>query len=158
MKRIIRPIIIIISLSMLSCEKAATATTVDQSEKNVGSTTADRSTENTDLESEKSTLEKSLQGKWKENVYPFRTVEFLNSTVKFVEEGTENDPIFERYELGTHCPFENTNIKNNDLKMLLILPEKSLCENVAVSKDTLIVSGYSTNTKSDYKILYLRSN
>lgn len=155
--KLVSPLIVILSFSMFSCEKAATKSTVEQSDKNKVVESTDRVTENEVVETDESTLAKSLQGKWREDAYPFRTVEFKDSTVKFVEEGTVNDPKFEKFELGTHCPFENTNIKNSDSIMLLILPEKIRCEKIYVSNDTLIVSGYSTDTNSDYTILYLKA-
>ncbi|WP_027377923.1 hypothetical protein [Kaistella palustris] len=157
MKKLVSPLIVILSLTMFSCEKAATKSTVEQSDQNKVVENTDRDTEDQGLETEKITLAKSLQGKWKEVEYPFRTVEFQNSTVKFVEEGTANDPKFEKYELGTQCPYENTNIKAGNEKMLLILPEKRVCEQIDLSNDTLTLSGYSTNTNSDYKILYVRA-
>ncbi len=98
-----------------------------------------------------------LQGKWKENEYPFRTAEFKNSTVKFIEEGIPNEPEFEKFEISQNCQFDNSNIQ--DLKLtdiILILPEKKFCQKLAVSKDTLILSGYSTNSSKEYKITYLK--
>ncbi|GAA5042801.1 hypothetical protein GCM10011506_45670 [Marivirga lumbricoides] len=98
-----------------------------------------------------------LQGEWKESAYPYRTAEFVNSTVKFIEEGIPNAPEFEPFELSKNCQFDNSNIKDleaNDI--ILILPENKRCEKLSISEDTLILYGYSTNTKDNYEILYLR--
>lgn len=99
-----------------------------------------------------------LQGKWRENEYPHRTAEFMNSTVKFVEEGIQSKPAFEKFAVGQDCQFSNNNIK--DLKagtIILNLPESNRCEKLKVSNDTLILSGFSTNTNKDYNIVYLKT-
>lgn len=98
-----------------------------------------------------------VQGKWKEIAYPYRTVEFVNSTVKFIEEGIPMKPEFEKFEVSQNCQFDNSNIK--DLKstdVILILPKKKICEKLTISKDTLILSGYSTNSSQEYEIIYLK--
>lgn len=99
-----------------------------------------------------------LQGKWKEVAYPYRTAGFLNSTVKFVEEGTESKPKFEKFEVSEGCRYDNNNIR--DLQsgdVILILPETRRCEKLNVSKDTLTLSGFSTNTNEEYNIIYSKS-
>jgi len=98
-----------------------------------------------------------LQGRWKEIEYPYRTAEFASSTVKFVEEGTQSKAKFEIFELSDNCQFDNNNIR--DLKsgdMILLLPETNRCEKLKISNDTLTFSGFSTNSKEDYKIIYLK--
>lgn len=98
-----------------------------------------------------------LQGKWKEAEYPYRTVEFVRSTVKFVEEGVERKPIFEKFEISENCRFDNNNIK--DLKtsdIILSLPESKRCEKLKVSNDTLTFSGFKAYTGEDYNIIYLK--
>lgn len=98
-----------------------------------------------------------LQGKWKENEYPYRTAEFVSSTVKFVEEGTVNKPKFQKFEISEDCQFNNNNIR--DLKssdVILALKETKRCEKLKVSNDTLTLSGFSTNNNEDYNIIYLK--
>ncbi len=98
-----------------------------------------------------------LQGKWKEIEYPYRTAEFASSTVKFLEEGTQSKAKFEIFELSDNCQFDNNNIR--DLKsgdVILRLPENSRCEKLKVSNDTLTFSGFSTNSKEDYNIIYVK--
>lgn len=98
-----------------------------------------------------------LQGKWKEAEYPYRTVEFVRSTVKFIEEGMERKPIFEKFEISENCLFDNNNIK--DLKasdIILSLPESKRCEKLKVSNDTLTFSGFKAYAGADYNIIYLK--
>ena len=108
-------------------------------------------------ETERMKIMDHLQGKWKEAAYPYRTAEFLHSTVQFIEEGTENKPVFEKFEISENCPFDNNNIK--DIKtgeIMLSLPETKRCEKLKIAGDTLILHGFSANTGEDYNILYLR--
>lgn len=147
--------ILILSLVLFSCQKSGTEEPVDHPDSQAVHTTEVSATENNIPENEQRILSTSLAGKWKENTYPYRTAEFKGSTVKFVEEGTEHDPQFEKYELGNHCKFENNNIKETN-SVLLILPEARRCEQIAVSGDTLTLSGYSANTKDEYKVTYLK--
>lgn len=146
---------LILSLVLFSCQKSGTKEPVIHPDSQAVHTTEVSATENNTSDNEQRILSTSLAGKWKETTYPYRTAEFTGSTVKFVEEGTEHDPQFEKYELGNHCKFENNNIKETR-SVLLILPEARRCEQIAVSGDTLTLSGYSTNTKDDYKITYVR--
>ena len=98
-----------------------------------------------------------LQGKWKEAEYPYRTAEFVRSTVKFVEEGTERNPIFEKFELSENCRFDNNNIKHlKQRDIILSLPETKRCEKLKVSNDTLTLSGFKAYAKEDYNIIYLK--
>ncbi|MFC2186826.1 hypothetical protein ACFCT7_05840 [Fulvivirgaceae bacterium LMO-SS25] len=102
-------------------------------------------------------ITEQLQGKWKEIEYPYRTAEFVRSTVKFVEEGTVNPPKFEKFEISEYCQFDNNNIR--DLKsgdVILTLAETTRCEKLMVSIDTLTLSGFSTNSNEDYHIVYLK--
>ncbi|MBK8427957.1 MAG: hypothetical protein IPL27_19200 [Lewinellaceae bacterium] len=106
---------------------------------------------------DKSKMMEQLQGKWKEIEYPYRTAEFVRSIVKFVEEGTANNPKFENFEISENCQFDNNNIR--DLKssdIILTLPETKRCEKLKVSNDTLTLSGFSTNSNKDYNIVYLK--
>ncbi len=96
-----------------------------------------------------------LQGKWKEIEYPYRTAEFVQSTLKFVEEGIVDEPKFENFELSKTCRFDNNNIvdiKPSDI--ILTLLESNRCEKLQVSNDTLTLTGFSTNTNEDYFIIY----
>ncbi len=98
-----------------------------------------------------------LQGKWKENEYPYRRAQFVKSRVKFIEEGIAIKPEFEKFEVSLDCQFDNNNIK--DIKssdIILTLPENKRCEKINVSKDTLTLSGFSANTNEEYKIIYLK--
>lgn len=115
-------------------------------------------------ETEESILEKDnlisqLQGKWKEIDYPFRTVEFENSTVKLIEEGIADDPKFERFELSQKCLYENNNIREiNPNDIILTFVESKRCEKLKVSNDTLTLNGFSTNTNIYYYIIFLKLN
>ena len=105
----------------------------------------------------KSKVIAQLQGKWKEIEYPYRTAEFVRSTVKFVEEGTANKPKFENFEVSEDCQFDNNNIKNlKSSDIILTLPETNRCERLMVSNDTLTLSGFSTNNNENYNIIYLK--
>jgi hypothetical protein len=96
-----------------------------------------------------------LQGKWKESEYPFRVAHFDNTTVKFIEEGTEKEPAFSEFKISKNCPFDVNNIKNaqsND--MFLVVAEAKSCEILEVSNRTLTLSGFNVSTGHDYKIVY----
>ena len=98
---------------------------------------------------------KNLQGEWREIQYPFRLVLFKNTTVKFIEEGVEEKPTFQDFNILQECPFEVNNIKNSrSNSIFLVIVEAKTCEILIVSKDTLTLSGFSTNTNSDYYITY----
>lgn len=74
-----------------------------------------------------------------------------------MEEGTDGKPKFEKFEVSEDCPFDNNNIR--DLQsgdVILALPETNRCEILMVSNDTLILSGFSSNTNEDYNIIYLK--
>lgn len=102
-------------------------------------------------------IAEQLQGKWKEIEFPYRTADFKNSTVKFIEEGTVNPPKFEKFEVSAECPFDNNNIRNlSPSDIILTLEENQRCEKLEVSGDTLRLSGFSTNTNEDYNIVYLK--
>jgi len=146
---------VVLSLVLFSCQKSGTEEPADHQDSQAVHTTEVSATENNTLENEQRILSTSLTGKWKETTYPYRTAEFRGSNVKFVEEGTEHDPQFEKYELGNHCKFENNNIKETP-SVLLILPEARRCEQIAVSGDTLTLSGYSANTEDEYIITYVK--
>ena len=108
-----------------------------------------------ELKIDESKIIDQLQGKWKEIEYPYRTAEFVQSTVKFVEEGIVDEPKFENFEMSKTCRFDNNNII--DLKpsdIILILLESNRCEKLRVSNDTLTLTGFSTNNNEDYNIIY----
>ena len=149
--------LIILSVFLISCNNQNQESKVPGSEENEILRKGKQEIKIEEAKIDKSGTLKLLQGKWKENEYPYRTVEFLNSTVKFLEEGTQNKPEFERFELSEDCQFDNNNIR--DLKsgdVILGLPESSRCEKLKVYNDTLTLSGFSTNSKEDYNIIYLK--
>ncbi|MBK7427300.1 MAG: hypothetical protein IPI60_09890 [Saprospiraceae bacterium] len=78
-----------------------------------------------------------LQGKWKEIEYPYRSAEFVNSTVKFIEEGTSGDPAFEVFEISENCLYDNNNIRDLSTgDIILTVPETTRCEKLKVENDT----------------------
>jgi len=47
------------------------------------------------------------------------------------------------------------NIKEVDKNTIILsLTEEQRCEKLKIENETLILSGYSTNTEADYKIVY----
>lgn len=149
--------LLILSFFLIACTNQNKESEVPNSEKNVILNEQKQETKIEETKIDRSVTIKLLQGKWKENEYPYRTIEFLNSTVKFLEEGTQNKPEFEKFELSEDCQFDNNNIRNlksNDI--ILTLPETNRCEKLKVSNDTLTLSGFSTNTNKDYNIRYLK--
>ncbi|WP_192349925.1 hypothetical protein [Algoriphagus sp. Y33] len=146
------PILIILIVLILSCK--------NQNKENGSSSHQQYEIAEKDNQGiEKDKIIEQLQGKWKEIEYPYRTAEFEESTVKFVEEGTQYNPKFEKFEVAENCQFDNNNIR--DLKpndVILTLPETARCEKLMVSNDTLTLSGFSTNTNEDYTIIYLKAN
>ena len=106
-------------------------------------------------ESERIKIIENLQGKWKETEYPYRTAEFKNATVKFIEEGIVEEPKFQTFEIVSQCPFSVNNIKNvKPGEAILALPETQRCEKLKISNDSLILSGFSTNSNENYSIIY----
>ncbi len=100
-------------------------------------------------------LIKDLQGNWREPKYPFRLATFKDTLVKFIEEGLVEEPEFRRYKISRQCPFEVNNIKNpGPDDMMLVMVEAGSCEKLQIFNDTLTLSGFSTNTGEDYRIVY----
>jgi hypothetical protein len=98
---------------------------------------------------------KRLQGKWKESQYPFRVAHFKNTTVKFIEEGTEEEPAFREFEISKTCPFDVNNLKNaRSQDMFLVIAETKSCEILKVLNNTLTLSGFNVSSGKDYKIVY----
>lgn len=96
-----------------------------------------------------------LQGKWKESEYPFREAHFKNTTVKFIEEGTEKEPAFREFKISKNCPFDVNNIKNAQSEdIFLVMAEAKSCEILKVSNGTLTLSGFNVSNGNDYKIVY----
>lgn len=148
--------LIILVVLIISCKNQNKGNELPNSEQNEIVTEEKQETKMEKIEIDTIKIIEQLQGKWKEIEYPYRTAEFVSSTVKFVEEGTVNKPEFEKFELSEDCPFDNNNIR--DIKsgdIILTLPETNRCEKLKVSSDTLILSGFSTNTNEDYNIIYL---
>ncbi|RXG30012.1 hypothetical protein SAMN02745246_01965 [Leeuwenhoekiella marinoflava DSM 3653] len=98
-----------------------------------------------------------LQGTWKEVQYPYRRITFVKKQVKFVEEGTQVKPDFEPFEIAQNCTYDNSNIKNvTSEQPILNLPHSERCEQLSVSQDSLMLSGYSLHTQQTYVIKYLK--
>ena len=155
MNMIIKSFLIILTVFIISCKNQNNENELPKSDQNeiVGKDMQEIGMEKTKIE--KTKIIEQLQGKWKENEYPYRTTEFLGSTVKFVEEGTETKPKFEKFEISEDCPFDNNNIRvHNSSDIILSLPETKRCEKLKVSPDSIILSGFSTNTNEDYNIIY----
>ncbi|UJH91400.1 hypothetical protein LZ575_01030 [Antarcticibacterium sp. 1MA-6-2] len=96
-----------------------------------------------------------LQGSWRESEYPFRVAHFKDSLVKFIEEGVVEEPVFEEFKVENKCPFNVNNIKTvKPDDIILVMVEAGKCDKLRISNNTLVLSGFSTNTKSDYNIVY----
>lgn len=153
----IKSCLIILSVLLISCNNQNKESELPGSEHKETLRKENQETKIEKTKIDKIKIKELLQGKWKENEYPYRTAEFVSSTVKFLEEGTVNKPKFEKFEVSDECLFDNNNIrdlKSNDI--ILTLPENNRCEKLKVSIDTLILSGFSTNTNEDYNITYLK--
>ncbi|WP_373550053.1 hypothetical protein [Haliscomenobacter sp.] len=151
----IKSFLIILMVFIVSCKNKNRENELPNSEQNELLRKENQENEIEKIKMAKSKTMEQLQGKWKEIEYPYRTAEFVSSTVKFVEEGTENKPKFENFEVSENCHFDNNNIR--DLKsgdIILTLPETKRCEKLKVSNDTLTLSGFSTNNNGDYNIIY----
>lgn len=147
----------ILTVFVISCKNQNKENELNNSKQNEIVTEEKQETKIEISKIDKIKIIEQLQGKWKESEYPYRTAEFGSSTVKFVEEGTENKPIFEKFEISENCQFDNNNIKNlKTSDIILSLPETKRCEKLKVSNDTLTLSGFSTNTNEDYNIIYLK--
>lgn len=153
----VKSCLLILSVFLIACTNQNQEGEVPNSEKNVILNDGKQQTKIEEAQIDKTNIIEQLQGKWKENEYPYRTVEFASSRVRFLEEGTQNKPKFEKFELSENCQFDNNNIR--DLKsgdVILSLPENKRCEKLKVSNNTLTLSGFSTNTNVDYNITYLK--
>lgn len=148
------PILIVFIVMMISCKNK---TQEQQSEgfENNEVITETQEPEVGFSETERVKIIENLQGKWKETEYPYRTAEFKNATVKFIEEGIVEEPKFQTFEIVAQCPFSVNNIKNiKPGEAILALPETQRCEKLKISNDSLILSGFSTNSNEDYTIIY----
>ena len=158
MKKKIKLFCLIITVSIFSCKNQSKKSDLLNPEKKEIVKKEKEETNEETFKLNKFKIIEKLQGRWEENEYPYRTAEFVNSTVKFIEEGTVAKPQFEKFDISQSCQFDNSNIK--DLKsndMILTLPEENRCEKLTVSKDTLVLYGYSTNTNDKYEIIYLKT-
>ena len=105
--------------------------------------------------SDSASIIKKLQGKWKESEYPFRMAHFKNTTVEFIEEGTDTEPTFREFKISKHCPFVVNNLKNvQSGDIFLITVEAKACEILKVSDTTLTLSGFNVSSGHDYNIVY----
>lgn len=153
----IKALSIILVVLIISCKNQNTENELPNSENNEIVKNENQETKIEKTKIDKPKIIEQLQGKWKEHEYPYRTAEFVRSTVKFVEEGMENKPRFEKFEISEACQFDNNNIRDiQSSDVILTLSEASRCEKLKVSNDTLILSGFSTNTNDDYDIIYLK--
>lgn len=153
----IKSFLIVLALLIISCKNHNKENEMHDSNHDETITETIPETKIEESEIDQTKIIEQLQGKWKEIEYPYRTAEFVDSTVIFIEEGTQNKPIVQQFELSRDCPFENNNIR--DLKsddLILSLPETTRCEKLIVSNDTLTLNGFSTNTNKDYTITYLK--
>ena len=99
----------------------------------------------------------ALQGVWKETGYPFRTAEFKDAAVKFIEEGVAEKPEFKTFTVSGRCPYTVNNIRDvrsNDLFLVLTGDER--CEKLKISGDTLSLSGFNVSSNRNYNIVYIR--
>jgi len=116
---------------------------------------ASQEKKNTTAISDSASIIKKLQGKWKESEYPFRMANFKNTTVKFIEEGTNTEPIFREFKISKSCPFDVNNLKNAQSEdIFLVMMEAKSCEILKVSNTTLTLSGFNVSNGHDYKIVY----
>ncbi len=153
----INSFLIILMVLMMSCKNQNNENVLPHSDQNEINENEKQEPKAEEAKIDKINITEQLQGKWKEIEYPYRTVDFVSSTVKFVEEGTESTPKFEKFEVSADCPFNNNNIRNlSSSDIILTLPENRRCEKLKASGDTLTLSGYSTNTNEDYNIMYLK--
>lgn len=151
MIKTIKSLSIILVVFIISCKNQ------NKESESINSEQKDAVTKEKEIKIDTIKIIEELKGKWKENEYPYRTAEFVNSKVKFIQEGMVNEPKFETFQLSLDCQFDNTNIR--DIKsgdIILTLPENKRCEKIKVSNDTLTLSGFSGNTNDEYKIIYLK--
>ena len=149
--------LIILVVFMFSCKDKNRENKLPNSAQNKTLNKENQENEIEKIKVVKGTVIKQLQGKWKEIAYPYRTAEFVRSTVKFIEEGTDKELKFENFDVSEACHFDNNNIR--DLKLgdiILILPETNRCEKLKILNDTLTLSGFSTNSNENYNIVYLK--
>jgi len=149
--------LIVLAVLVISCKNKTAELNVESPEKNDVSSETIEETEINISEINTNKIIEQLQGKWKENEYPYRAIEFKESTAKYTEEGISEQLKFKKFEILDKCLFNANNIKNlNSGDIILSLPEAERCEKLEITHDTLILSGFSTNTKKDYHIVYLK--
>ena len=153
----IRVYVLVLILTMLftSCANGNREAQTNKSEADNKETFQEK--KNEIRETDRDRIIKNLQGDWRESKYPFRLVQFQNTKVKFTEEGVVEKPKFKQFKILLECPFEGNNIRDvNTKNLFLVVLENKTCEILMVSKDTLTLSGFSTNTNSDYTIVFNR--
>lgn len=145
---------VILTIMLVAC----TSNTEGGNRENIKIDSAGSPVENeSEVSIDTASIIQKLQGEWKETVYPFRRAHFQESKVKFTEEGIAEQPSFREYKISDKCTFEVNNTKNaKPSDIFLVLVETKACEILNISKDTLILSGFSANTNTDYKIIYQR--
>ncbi len=144
---------LLFTLMLFSCKSGEEDVTLEGIEINDADTTREMTNEIS--ANKRESIIQNLQGKWKETEYPFRDAHFENSTVKFIEEGVAEEPVFQEYAISKECPLEVNNIKNVSVDdIFLVITETGICEILKVSNDTLILSGFNVSSNSDYQIVY----
>lgn len=147
---------LLLTMMLFSCKNNEGDVTLEDIEINEADTTREMNSEISAIEREN--IIENLQGKWKETEYPFREAHFVNTTVKFIEEGVAEEPAFREYTISKDCPFEVNNIKNaGDDDIFIIIPGTSTCEIINVSGDTLTLTGFNVSSNSDYHIIYKKA-
>lgn len=142
-------------LLLFSCRNTGEESYSDNSEKISTGTPQDFQNEISSTERE--AMINELQGTWKEPEYPFGEAQFRDTLVKFIEEGVVEAPRFRQYRLSRECPFEVNNIKNTvPDDVILVVAGAETCEKLAISNDTLTLSGFSAHTGEDYSRIYLK--
>ncbi len=102
--------LIILAMFFISCKNKITEVNVESPVTNEVSSEALEAIEiNAKINSNE--IIEQLQGKWKEDKYPYRVIEFKNSTAKFIEEGIPGKLKFQNFEISTKCLFNVNNIK-----------------------------------------------
>ncbi|HSN59315.1 MAG TPA: hypothetical protein VLR49_00155 [Ferruginibacter sp.] len=147
------PSALLLSMMLLSCNNNKE----DSNTENIDTKkTEPASLINNDISAiERDSIFKILQGKWKESEYPFRQVQFTNTSVKFIEEGVQAEPTFKEYNISRNCPYKVNNIKNAGTnEMFLVMVEAGTCEILKTSNNTLTLSGFNVSTNSGYNIIY----
>lgn len=144
---------LLLTIIMMSCSN--TKKEADAKISDLDNKKALQGKKSTTATNDSTSIIKQLQGKWKESEYPFRIAHFKGTTVKFIEEGTETEPIFREFKISKNCSFDVNNLKNaHSEDVFLVIVEAKSCEILKVSNNTLTLSGFNVSDNHDYKIVY----